>query len=448
MPNFIKQLTRPLLKPFTAFFQTEASGGIILLVASGLALVLANSDVGVARYFPTIWERTASFTIGEFSLTKSLSHWINDGLMTLFFLVVGLEIKREIVEGELASFQKALLPLAGAVGGMLLPALFYVLINVGTPTIIGWGIPMATDIAFALAILNLLGNRIPTSIKVFLTALAIADDLGAVLVVAIFYTDTIHMPYLAGALGVWLVLLAINRLHVRWLRIYMLLGLVLWYLMLKSGVHATFAGVLLAMAIPLRVQYTSRELIQHVQARLGLIERETAKQDVPSRDISEEFETIHHQVSSPAQRLEEGLHSWVSYFVIPLFAFCNTSILIDTAIISQLLSPLSVGIAIGLFLGKPVGIMLFVWLLVRVGLAQLPSKVTWRQLVGAAWLAGIGFTMSIFITLLAFDEQVEQQGLAKVAILLASLSSAIVGYTLLGRSATEVSRILSRPEKS
>lgn len=432
----LSKLVRPIVRPFAEFVQRETSSGIILLISSAVALLLANYDEGIARYFPAIWNDTFRISFGTFALEKSLSHWINDGLMALFFLIVGLEIKREVAEGELASPRQAVLPLLGAVGGMVFPALIYALFNRGTPTAGGWGIPMATDIAFALAVVYLLGDRVPTALKVFLTALAIADDLGAVLVIAVFYTNNLQVNYLYGAAGIWAGLLLLNRLGVRSLGTYLFFGLFLWYFTLKSGVHATIAGVLLAVTIPFRTRYSGPELTQMVQHRLDVLNAALAAGEAGPRDISEEIEALDERIGSPAQKLEQHLHGPVAFFVIPLFAFCNTSVVIQPALVGQLLSPLPLGILAGLLIDKPLIISALSWLAVRSRWASLPDGVSWRQLVGVSVLAGIGFTMSIFITLLAFDGQPEPQNVAKLAILLASLLAGATGYALLSRSAT------------
>lgn len=431
----LSNLVRPIIRPFAEFVQRETASGIVLLLSSAVALVLANSDAGIARYFPAIWDDTFRVSLGTFVLEKSLSHWINDGLMALFFLIVGLEIKREVAEGELASPRQAVLPLLGAVGGMVFPAGIYALFNRGTPTAGGWGIPMATDIAFALAVVYLLGNRVPTVLKVFLTALAIADDLGAVLIIAFFYTNDLQINYVYGAAGIWTGLLLLNRLGVRSLGAYLFLGLFLWYFTLKSGVHATIAGVLLAVTIPVRTRYSGSELMQMVEHRLDVLKAGIAADDVQPRDISEELEALGERIGSPAQKLEHQLHRPVAFFIIPLFAFCNTSVVINPALVGQLLSPLPLGIMAGLLIGKPLGISALSWLAVRSGWASLPEGIRWRQLIGVSILAGIGFTMSIFITLLAFEGQPEHQHVAKLAILLASGLAGATGYALLSRSA-------------
>ncbi len=426
----LKRLGKPLLEPFSEFFRLEAASGIVLLISSAVALFLANIDWGVARHFPQVWENTFTLSVGTVQLTKTLSHWINDGLMALFFLIVGLEIKREVLAGELSSVAQAALPLAGALGGMLLPAGLFWLLNRQAPTGAGWGIPMATDIAFALAIVNLLGKRVPLALKVFLAAVAIVDDLGAVLVIAIFYTATIDTNYLLGAGGVWLTLLLLNRLGVRTLAVYLALGVVLWYLTLKSGVHATLAGVLLALTIPYRTRLTDPAAVKQ---RLGTMQRLMGTTTLIPRNLSEELETLSDQISSPAQRLEHGLHGLVAYLIIPLFAFCNTSLPIDIASFGQLTNPLALGIMAGLMLGKPLGIVLISFGAVRLGWASLPVGVTWWQLIGVSVLAGIGFTMSIFITLLAFEGQPAWQSEAKIAIIIASVVAGLVGYGLLRR---------------
>lgn len=427
----LNRLVQPLVRPFSEFFRREAASGIVLLISSVLALVLANLDWGPARYFPAIWESNLRLAINGFVLEKSLLHWINDGLMTVFFLIVGLEIKREVLEGELASLRKAALPIAGAIGGMLVPALAFTLFNRGTATAAGWGIPMATDIAFALAVLQLLGPRVPLALKVFLTALAIVDDLGAVLVIAIFYTQNLLLNYLFMALGVWALLGLLNLTGVRSLLLYLPLGVVLWYFMLKSGVHATLAGVMLAVTIPFRIGHSRNELLRLIEGRLTFIQQEAHAGDTDPRTISEELEQLSETVSSPAQRLEQRLHGVVAFGIIPLFAFANTSLVVEPAVFGQLLSPLGLGIIAGLLLGKPLGICLVAWVATRLGWATLPTGITWRHLWSVGVVAGIGFTMSIFITLLALGEKSEGEVVAKTAILVASLLAGSIGYMLL-----------------
>jgi NhaA family Na+:H+ antiporter len=427
-------LIRPLVRPFVEFFRREAASGIVLLISAVLALVLANTEWGPARYFPAVWDQHLRLAMGNFVLDHTLLQWINDGLMTVFFLIVGLEIKREVLDGELSSPRQAALPIAGALGGMLAPALLFALFNHGTPTAGGWGIPMATDIAFALAVLQLLGARVPLGLKVFLTALAIVDDLGAVLVIAGFYTKELHLHFLYLALGTWGIMLLFNWLRVRSLWAYLPLGVVLWYFMLESGIHATLAGVLLAVAIPFRIPFARPELLHRLDERLALLREETQEAEADPRVISEELEDLHQRISSPAQRLEHQLHSVVSFGIIPLFAFANTSLVIDPAALHGLLSPLGLGIILGLAVGKPLGIGFLSWLTVRLGWAALPPGVAWRHLWAAGVLGGIGFTMSIFVTLLALGESSLPTQVAKLAILIASLAAGGMGYLLLRRS--------------
>lgn len=428
-------LVRPLVRPFTEFFRREAAGGIVLLLSAVLALVLANTSWGPARYFPAVWDEHLRLSFNGLVLDKSLLHWINEGLMTVFFLIVGLEIKREVLDGELSSPRQAALPIAGAVGGMLMPALLYTLFNHGTPTAKGWGIPMATDIAFALAALQLLGSRVPMGLKVFLTALAIVDDLGAVLVIAGFYTQELHLNYLYLALATWASLLALNGLGTRSLWLYLPLGLLLWFFTLESGIHATLAGVLLAGAIPSRIGHERPVLLRLVNERLRFLNDEAHGADADPRTISEELEELAETISSPAQRLEQRLHSVVAFGIIPLFAFSNTSLTLDASVFAELGTPLGLGILFGLALGKPLGIGGLAWAAVRLGWASLPPGVSWRHLWGAGMLGGIGFTMSLFITLLALGEHTEGEAIAKLAILLTSGLAGSAGYLVLRSTA-------------
>jgi NhaA family Na+:H+ antiporter len=323
--------------------------------------------------------------------------------------------------------------MVAALGGMLVPALLFTLLNSGSATSNGWGIPMATDIAFALAVLLMLGNKVPLSLKVFLTALAIVDDLGAVVVIALFYTEDLQTTYLLWAGLVWAGMLAFNYLGVRALSVYLALGVVLWYFTLQSGIHATIAGVLLAVAIPFRIRYSDDELVHMLEDQLGVIRRQVESKDIDPRCISEELEALHEKVRSPAQHLEQQLHQLVSFVIVPLFAFCNTSLVIQPEVLQHLVTPLGLGVLLGLVVGKPLGIMLFSYLAVRLGWAALPEGVRWSQLAGVGILGGIGFTMSIFVTLLAFEADLELQAIAKVAILLASLVAGLLGYGLLQR---------------
>lgn len=431
-------LLERLTSPLRAFAGREASGGILLMACTLVALVWANSP-WAAGYF-RLWHTNVTFGSGAGSLSEDLHFWINDGLMAVFFLLVGLEIKREILVGELASFRKAALPIAAAVGGMLVPAGIYAVQNSAGPGAAGWGIPMATDIAFALGVLALLGNRVPAALKVFLAALAIADDIGAVMVIAFFYTAHISWIALAVAGGFLGALALMNRMGARHPGIYALLGLGLWLAFLESGIHATVAGVLLALTIPARQRIDGRAFLLRGEELLGEfrraeesgggVEAEAAKSHVVA-----EIVTACQRVESPMMRFEHALAPWIRYFVMPVFALSNAGVALGGDASAALASPISAGIVCGLVLGKPIGIMAFSWLAVRSGLASLPSGVGWSQVFGAALLAGIGFTMSLFVANLAFGTGAELET-AKVGILVASLVAGIAGAVVLRRGLT------------
>jgi NhaA family Na+:H+ antiporter len=375
-------------KLFKDFFESEKTGGLLLLFCTVLSLLFANSGWG-DRYVQ-FWHARLDLSFAGLSLNYSVEQWINDGLMTVFFLLVGLEIERELYAGELSSFRNAILPVVAAIGGMIVPACLHLLFNAGTPTQNGFGIPMATDIAFSLGVLALAGNRVPYSLKIFLTALAIIDDIGAILVIALFYNTGVQWMYLLIAAGILLLLLLLNRLRINHLALYLLPGLVLWYCMMKSGIHPTIAGVLLAFVIPFSGQ----------------------------------------NKNTPSYRLQNVLHKPVAYFIIPLFALANTGIILKQGWLAEILRPNGIGIIAGLVVGKPVGILLFSWALIKFTNVSLPTDVRWKSLAGAAVLAGIGFTMSIFISNLAFVNG-ETAGYAKVAVLLASLIAAVAGLLIL-----------------
>jgi NhaA family Na+:H+ antiporter len=421
------------LRPFERFVHLESSGGILLLGCSLLALGWANSRW--ADWYANLWETPLTLALGEFALTHSLHHWINDGLMALFFFVIGLEIKREFLVGELASPRHAALPVAAAVGGMAVPAAIYALFNHGTGTAHGWGIPMATDIAFAIGILTLLGKRVPLSLKVFLTALAIVDDLGAVVVIALFYTDAIHWGSVFPALVILVVLMELNRQGVRHPLVYGALGLGLWFAVLSSGIHATIAGVTLAMTIPSRARLASDQFL--AQGRATLAEFERAGHSREDQFITEAHQSalqalksaaIH--VQTPMERLEHALHPVMRFMVMPLFALANAGVSLAGLNLSTLADPVVLGVFFGLVLGKPTGIFLFAWAAVRSGLAALPSDLRWPHIYGAAWLGGIGFTMSLFIATLAFAGSAVLSS-AKLGILGASLVAGGVGWAIL-----------------
>ena len=376
------------LKPFRDFFKSEQIGGIILIFCVIASLTIANSALG--QDFENLLETKFGYSNGSLELEYSLSLWINDGLMAIFFLLVGLEIKREVIEGELSSARKAAMPIFAALGGMIIPAGMYTLFNAGTPTVHGWGIPMATDIAFALGVISLLGKRVPTSLKIFLAALAIADDLGAILVIAVFYTNELHWTYLIYSAAILALLITFNRLGIKKLVFYIIPGIFLWYFVHHSGIHATIAGVLLALTVPTN----------------------------PVKN------------TSPLEKLEHIILRPVTFFIMPIFAIANTNIKFEESMIAGLSSPLALGVICGLFIGKPLGVTLFAWLSVKLGFASLPSGANWKHIIGLGLLAGIGFTMSIFISMLSFDNPVFKTE-AKFSILLASVMAGIAGYFFL-----------------
>jgi Na+:H+ antiporter, NhaA family len=370
-----------------ALLTSEASGGVVLMGAAALALVVANSPAS-----GTYFEVLHSYVLG-----LSVLHWINDALMAVFFLMVGLEIKREMLDGQLSTWPRRILPGIAALGGMIVPAVIYLAFNTGPdghPR--GWAIPAATDIAFALGVLSLLGPRVPISLKVFLTALAILDDLGAVLIIAVFYTGDLNLYALGGAAFVLLLLQGLNRAGFTDLKPYLLLGVVLWFLVLMSGIHATLAGVALALTIPLRVSPGKPE-----------------------------------DVTSPLHQLEHSLQPWVAFLIVPVFGFANAGVSFAGMSFESLLSPVPLGVALGLFIGKQVGVFAFSWAAIRLDWADLPANATWVQFYGVALLCGIGFTMSLFIGLLAFPTSPELQDATKLGVLLGSALSALIGAALM-----------------
>jgi NhaA family Na+:H+ antiporter len=421
---------------FRELTHNAAAAGILLLLAAVTAIAWANSPWGDA--YRDLWATKVTIGAEGFGLTKSLHHWINDGLMVIFFFVVGLEIKRELLVGELASPRRAALPAAAAIGGALVPALIYAALNLGTPGAAGWGVPMATDIAFVLGILALLGDRVPVALKVFLTALAIVDDLMAVLVIALFYTAEIAWDSL-GVAGLFLLALVVaNRLHVRQPLVYVLLGIGLWVATLQSGIHATIAGVLLAMTIPARTLMDERAFVARGRELLDRFERAGARgqgilTNGAQQSAVQALEAASARVTAPLQRIEQALHPWVLFGVMPLFALANAGVVLEGDLASALGDRVTIGIVLGLVIGKQVGVTLFAWLATRLGLASLPAGVSWRQVYGAGWLAGIGFTMSLFIADLAFADA-EALTSAKIGVLAASLVAGTVGFLLLRQS--------------
>jgi len=414
------------------FINEEAYGGILLIIATIIALIWANSSF--YESYHNLWhEFKLGFVWGELNMVASLHHWINDGLMALFFFVIGLEIKREIMGGELSSLKKASLPIAAAIGGMIVPALFYAFVNINYPDYLqGWGIPMATDIAFALGLLAMLGSRVPLNLKIFLTALAIADDLGAVMVIAVFYTESIDYNELFYAAFFLAVLIVANIVGIRRTVFYAIVGFAgVWIAFIYSGVHATIAGVLIAFTIPARTKIGESDYIDKLSVYLDRFKNE--KSDNKSTLLTKqqvhfisEIGELNKKAHTPLQKLEHALHPVSAYFILPIFALSNAGIHIDGSVIDMLLHPISLGIIAGLVLGKFLGISLFSGLVIKFKWAQLPEGVSWNHIYGAAFLAGIGFTMSMFISDLAFkDEEFKQ--IAKVGIMTASLLSAVIG---------------------
>jgi NhaA family Na+:H+ antiporter len=373
---------------FKDFLKSGSAGGFLLIACLIISLILANSPLGPG--FEQLLAQEIGYQSDALSLRYSVMLWINDGLMAIFFLLVGLEIKRELLEGELSSFKQAALPVFAAIVGMLVPAAIYALLNQGMPSANGWGIPMATDIAFAIAVLSILGDRVPLFLKVFLTALAIVDDLGAILVIAFFYSTELHLNYLLYAGGVFALLIAFNLFGLKSLWFYLVPGLFMWYFIHHSGIHATIAGVLTALTLP----------------------------------------TTPDETESPLEKLEHALTKPVNFLIMPLFALANTNIRFEPGMTAGLTSSLGLGIILGLFIGKPLGITLFSWVSTKIGVSVLPAGIKWIQVLGVGLVAGIGFTMSIFIALLSFSDP-EFKTQAKFAILAASLLAGVLGYLFL-----------------
>jgi NhaA family Na+:H+ antiporter len=426
-------LEQLLIKPLKRFMNNSALSGIILFSSAGLALILSNSPFYDA--FHNLWENEFSIGINGFKLEKSLHHWINDGLMAIFFFVVGLELKREIIAGELKNPKNAILPLVAAIGGMVFPALIYFFFNPAGENFKGWGIPMATDIAFALGVLYLLGDRVPVSLKVFLTALAIADDLGAVLVIAIFYTSDINLASLFTG-GIFLLVLVIsNLLGVRNTVWYAIIGIGgLWTAFLMSGVHATVAAVLAAFTIPASAKVSKKTYQKEVYDLITRLE-ETASKDGPTVSdeqlhILEQVRTLSSKALPPLQRLEHRMHPIVAFFVMPIFALSNAGIHVTPELFGEVFKPVTLGIFFGLLLGKFTGVVGVVYVMVKLKLAQLPADLNKQFMVGAGLLAAVGFTMSLFISGLAFENP-ELLLQSKLGILMASLTASISGFLVI-----------------
>ncbi len=416
------------------FIHSEVAGSVVLLACAVIALVWANSPW--AETYDHILHTKIGLSWGDASFKLTTHHWINDGLMAVFFFVVGLEIKRELVVGELSKLRKAVLPLAAACGGMLVPAAIYAAVNLGGPGVGGWGIPMATDIAFALGILALFGKRVPISLKVFLTALAIVDDLGAVLVIALFYTETIVVAALIVA-GVFMALIAAaNAWGVRRTGIYLILIIGVWLSVLASGVHTTVAGTLIAMLVPVRAVIEPGEFLRRCRHRLDQLAnagltKESMLEDRAQLEAIGDIYVAAEDMTPPGINLEQKLHPITSFLILPLFALFNAGVAVNVESLSA--GPLAVGagVVFGLVLGKQLGIMAFCWLTIHSGHAELPDGVRWRHLWGASCLAGVGFTMSLFISSLAFKNSLELDSQAKLGVLLASIIAGLIGFVVL-----------------
>jgi NhaA family Na+:H+ antiporter len=422
---------KPILTGFALFVRQESFSGVLLVLAILAALLWANSAQGAS--YEAVWETAASISVGPYGLTMSLREWINDGLMAIFFLVVGLEIKREVLVGELSRPRQALFPVAAAIGGMLAPALIYLAFNPNGPAQTGWGVPMATDIALALGVLSLLGKRVPVSLKVFLTAVAIVDDIGAVLVIALFYSHALAWGAIAAAVILVLLMLLLNRWGVDATVPYAVLGLALWLAVLHSGIHATVAGVLLAACIPSWQRIDGQQFVQRARKYLEDFAKASQGRILGNREQQEALHALDvatDEVATPLQELEHGLHPWVVYAIMPIFALANAGVHLPADPLAALASPVSLGVLVGLVLGKQLGIFGLPLLLSRPGWLRRPAGLEWRQIYGAAWLGGIGFTMSLFITHLAFGDG-ESAVLAKVGILAASLLAAVGGSLVL-----------------
>lgn len=436
LPQIDPRPVRRLVAPFLRFVQLESAGSIVLLLAAIAALVLANSSL--ADLYFAFLKFPVGISAGAAAFQWPVHHWVNDGLMTIFFLTVGLEVKRELLVGELASLKRALLPVLAALGGVVAPALIYFALNHRGPAVSGWGVPIATDIAFSLAVLAIFGNRVPLGLKVFLVTLAIVDDIAGVVVIATVYTREIQPVYLAAAGLLFLVCLLFNRLGVRQLSIYLTVGVLLWWAMQQSGVHATLAGVLLALAIPSRSFIEPGTLQERGKLRLDEYAKMVEHGGPASHEARRQLHLIQEGIElseSPLDRLQSALHPWVSFVIMPLFAFTNAGIALGTMQGGITFDPVFCGILSGLVLGKPLGITLLSWIAVRLRLAELPRGILWRQLHAVSWLGGIGFTISIFIASLAFETE-QQYTLARIAVLAASLCAAGIGTVLVALTCT------------
>ncbi|PKD16083.1 sodium:proton antiporter [Salegentibacter salinarum] len=431
-----------LLLPIKNFIEKKTSVGLLLIFSAILAMIVANSPLADAYH--NLWKQYIHLGINDFVIRKNLLHWINDGLMSIFFFMIGLELKREILQGELSSFRKSILPIAAAIGGMVFPALIYFYFNTGLDSISGWGIPMATDIAFALGILYLLGDRVPLPLKVFLTAIAIVDDLGAVLVIAFFYTSDISVQSLAIAGVFVLILAAANLIGIRNTLFYAIMGIGgLWLAILLSGVHATIAAVLAAFAIPNTKRINTPLFLRKTKLLAYEIKEEFRNRNKTPKEADDhishtiqKFTSLTEDATPPLQRLEHALYPFVSFVVLPIFAFANAGVSLGDVSFKTLVSPVTIGVMFGLIFGKFIGIVVFSRIMVWTKIASLPNKVKWKHVYGIGFLAAIGFTMSLFITELAFKNE-NYLAQAKIGILSASLIAGLIGYFYLRKTGNE-----------
>lgn len=425
---------KAIASAFDRFVHTQAASGILLLICTIVAMLWANSSY--QHFYEALNHLSIGFHVGDFAIFKSVHHWVNDGLMAIFFLLVGLEIKREIIAGELSAWQRALLPIFGAIGGMVVPALIFVAINHNHPqNLAGWAIPMATDIAFAIGLMSLLSKRIPPALLIFLTAIAIVDDLGAVIVIAIFYTKAINLAFLLGAIALFFILLFFNNLKIRRLLPYLLVGAVMWFCLWRSGIHATIAGVLIAIAIPGRSNYSPVSLSQkltNLMSKFSGIHASPTIEDAKRKDLLQAMENVVHEVETPLQRLEYKLHIPVNFLIIPIFVLLNAGVEFNgMSLLGVVESPLALGIIAGLVLGKMIGIFGACCSAGKIRHIQLPGGLKFRDLYPMSCLAGVGFTMSIFISELAFGGDQAMLNMAKAGIIFGSLIAACIGLLTL-----------------
>lgn len=421
-------------KLISSFFHNEAAGGILLFICALLAMIVANSPL--KDYYFDFWQLSFGVKIGEYFIGMNLHHWLNDVFMSIFFLIVGLEIKREFLFGELVGFKKAAFPVLAALGGMIVPGIIYFSLNFGTPSQNGFGIPMATDIAFALGVMMLLGKRVPIALKVFLVTLAVADDLGAIIVIGVFYTSDFNVMWFLISLAMLAILIVLNKKDVRILTPYLILGVVLWIAVHNTGIHATIAAVALAFTIPVRAKMDSKEFASKISETFVplFLEKEKDRENILLHH--EQLETLQSikkhskNVQNPLLRLEHALAPWSSFLIMPLFGFANAGVTI-TSDIDFGIDAIMLGIILGLVVGKPIGILIFTFLCHKLKIAQKPDSVSWINILGAGMLAGIGFTMSIFVSNLAFGDNVVSTNLSKLSILIASSLAGIIGSLFL-----------------